>query len=68
MVKREVINEMTELISKLSEKEQLVMSLFYQEELTLTEIGQIMGLSTSRISQIHSKCIFKLKGSMEKLM
>ncbi len=68
LVKREVINEMTELISKLSEKEQLVMSLFYQEELTLTEIGQIMGLSTSRISQIHSKCIFKLKGSMEKLM
>lgn len=68
LIKREVIQEMTELISKLSEKEQLVMSLFYQEELTLTEIGHIMGLSTSRISQIHSKCIFKLKGSMEKLM
>ena len=33
--------------------------------MTLTEIGQIMGLSTSRISQIHSKCIFKqIKGEL----
>ncbi|XTP52895.1 FliA/WhiG family RNA polymerase sigma factor [Niallia sp. Krafla_26] len=68
MIKHEIVKEMIDQISKLSEKEQLVISLFYQEEMTLTEIGQIMGLSTSRISQIHSKCIFKLKGFMEKLM
>ena len=60
LLKNEVFEEMAGIISKLNEKEQLVISLFYQEELTLTEIGQIMGLSTSRISQIHSKCIYKL--------
>lgn len=68
LVKREVIQEMAEVISNLTEKEQLVISLFYHEELTLTEIGQIMGLSTSRISQIHSKCIFKLRKLLEKIM
>lgn len=68
IVKDEVLNDMAEIISKLSQKEQLVISLFYQEELTLTEIGEVLGLSTSRISQIHSKCIFRLRQSLEKLM
>ena len=67
-LKQEMVKELTELISRLSDKEQLVISLFYKEEMTLTEIGQIMGLSTSRISQIHSKCIYKLKGLIEKLI
>ena len=50
LVKQEMVKELTDLISRLTEKEQLVISLFYKEEMTLTEIGQIMGLSTSRIS------------------
>ncbi|WP_027408710.1 FliA/WhiG family RNA polymerase sigma factor [Anoxybacteroides tepidamans] len=58
---QEMCQKLAEVIKQLSEKEQLVISLFYKEELTLTEIGQIMGLSTSRISQIHSKAIFKLR-------
>lgn len=57
----ERIAELTDSITLLSEKEQLVLSLFYKEEMTLTEIGEILQLSTSRISQIHSKAIFKLK-------
>ncbi|KAA9025852.1 FliA/WhiG family RNA polymerase sigma factor [Niallia endozanthoxylica] len=61
VLKNEAINEIAAIISTFNEKEQLVISLFYNEELSLTEIGQIMGLSTSRISQIHSKCIFKLR-------
>jgi RNA polymerase sigma factor FliA len=68
LLKNEAINEMIGIISKLNEKEQLVISLFYHDELTLTEIGKIMGLSTSRISQIHSKCIFKLRQSLGKIM
>lgn len=68
LIKREIVKELTDLISSLSEKEQLVLSLFYKDEMTLTEIGQIMGLSTSRISQIHSKCLYKLKGLIEKLI
>jgi len=60
-VHAELIQELTENIKNLSEKEQLVLSLFYTEELTLTEIGEMLGLSTSRISQIHSKSLFKLR-------
>ncbi|MDQ0156790.1 RNA polymerase sigma factor for flagellar operon FliA [Robertmurraya andreesenii] len=68
IVKDELIKEMAEMISHLNEKEQLVLSLFYHEELTLTEIGQVMDLSTSRISQIHSKAIFKLRQSLSKMI
>ncbi|OMP68627.1 FliA/WhiG family RNA polymerase sigma factor [Domibacillus epiphyticus] len=66
LVKHEQINELTAQIEKLTEKEQLVIDLFYKEELTLTEIGEILGLSTSRISQIHSKALFKLKQQLIK--
>jgi RNA polymerase sigma factor FliA len=66
VLKNEIIGEMVKLISQLNEKEQLVISLFYKEELTLTEIGQVMSLSTSRISQIHSKAIFKLRNALDK--
>ncbi|RXI97984.1 FliA/WhiG family RNA polymerase sigma factor [Anaerobacillus alkaliphilus] len=61
MVKKNTQEELVQIIESLNDKEQLVISLFYFEELTLTEIGQIMGLSTSRISQIHSKALFRLK-------
>ncbi|MEI5906198.1 FliA/WhiG family RNA polymerase sigma factor [Bacillus spongiae] len=61
LVKEEQIQELSTKIKQLSEKEQLVLSLFYKEELTLTEIGGILSLSTSRISQIHSKAINKLR-------
>lgn len=67
LIKDEMIAEMVKLISQLNEKEQLVISLFYKEELTLTEIGQVMNLSTSRISQIHSKALFKLRHALEKV-
>lgn len=68
LVKDEVYSQLAEVINQLNEKEQLVVSLFYKEELTLTEIGQVMELSTSRISQIHSKAIFKLKNILEKVI
>ncbi|WP_299090125.1 FliA/WhiG family RNA polymerase sigma factor [uncultured Metabacillus sp.] len=61
ILKDELICQLAEVINELSEKEQLVISFFYKEELTLTEIGQVMNLSTSRISQIHSKALFKLR-------
>ncbi|RSK27052.1 FliA/WhiG family RNA polymerase sigma factor [Bacillus sp. HMF5848] len=67
----EVINgekhhELAAGIKKLNEKEQIVLSLFYNEELTLTEIGQVLQLSTSRVSQIHSKALYKLKDILKK--
>ncbi|MFO7819722.1 MAG: FliA/WhiG family RNA polymerase sigma factor [Halanaerobacter sp.] len=59
-------NKMKEIlgsaIDKLPQKEKLVVSLYYYEDLTLTEIGKIMELTTARISQLHTKAIFRLRG------
>ncbi|MDQ0270204.1 FliA/WhiG family RNA polymerase sigma factor [Cytobacillus purgationiresistens] len=68
ILKNETLAELSERITQLNDKEQLVISLFYKEELTLTEIGEVMSLSTSRISQIHSKAISKLKIALEKVI
>ena len=64
VLQEELYKELSKMIEQLNEKEQLVLQLFYKEELTLTEIGQVMGLSTSRISQIHSRSIYKLRTAM----
>jgi RNA polymerase sigma factor FliA len=59
------IKEMKDIISKailsLPKKEQLVVSLYYYDELTLKEIGRVLNLTESRVSQIHSKTILKLR-------
>jgi len=49
-------------ISNLSEQEKLVIALYYYEELTLKEIGEVMRISESRVSQIHTKAVTKLRG------
>ncbi|MDY0405865.1 FliA/WhiG family RNA polymerase sigma factor [Virgibacillus sp. 179-BFC.A HS] len=63
----ELKEDLAAAINALTKNEQLIISLFYHDELTLTEIGHVMGLTTSRISQIHKKAIFKLRKTMEKL-
>lgn len=63
----ELKEELVEGIKSLTKNEQIVISLFYQEELTLTEIGQVLDLTTSRISQIHKRAIFKLKDILTKM-
>jgi len=49
-------------ISTLPEREQLVLSLYYDEELNLKEIGEILNVSESRVCQIHSQAMLRLKG------
>jgi RNA polymerase sigma factor for flagellar operon FliA len=61
VVTEENYQELAESITKLNKNEQLVISLFYHEELTFTEIGHVLSLTTSRISQIHKQAIFKLR-------
>lgn len=51
-------------IERLTEKERTVVSLFYFEDLSLSEIAEVMSLSPSRISQLHSKAILRLRGSL----
>lgn len=65
---KELTKELIEQIKHLNENEQLVISLFYEEELTLTEIGEVLNLTTSRISQIHKQAIFKLRKTLTKLL
>jgi RNA polymerase sigma factor for flagellar operon FliA len=55
---------LSKCIDKLPEKERLVVSLFYFEELTLSEIADVMNLSPSRISQLHSKALFRLRSAL----
>jgi len=57
-----------ESIDKLPEKEKLVVSLYYYEELTLKEISLIMKVSESRVSQLHTKAIMRLKDRLTKYM
>jgi len=49
-------------IDSLPEKERLVISLYYYDELTLKEIGEVIGVTESRVCQIHSKAMFRVKG------
>ena len=62
--KRERKAMLAEAISKLSEKEKLVVTLYYFEDLTLKEISSIMKVSESRVSQIHTKAIGRLQGKL----
>src|SRR6201996_419912 len=54
---------LAEAISKLSEREQLILSLYYKEELTMKEIAEVVGLALSRVSQILQATIKKLRES-----
>jgi RNA polymerase sigma factor for flagellar operon FliA len=48
-------------IARLPEREKLVITLYYYEELTLREIGEVLGVTESRVSQLHTKAILRLK-------
>jgi RNA polymerase sigma factor for flagellar operon FliA len=63
----ELREELVEGIKVLNDNEKHVISLFYQDELTMTEIGDVLELTTSRISQIHRNAIFKLRKTLEKI-
>ncbi|MHC1725545.1 MAG: FliA/WhiG family RNA polymerase sigma factor [Syntrophobacteraceae bacterium] len=64
--RKEIQQHLAEAIEGLSEKEQLVLSLYYYEELTMKEIGSVLGYTESRISQIHTKAVIKLKTKLAK--
>ncbi|MHB8126796.1 MAG: FliA/WhiG family RNA polymerase sigma factor [Desulfitobacteriaceae bacterium] len=66
-VEREEQNRiLSEALDKLPEKEKLVLAFYYQEELTLKEIAAILKLSESRISQLHSQAILRLRGRLSR--
>lgn len=59
--KQHLIGHLSRAIERLPERERLVLSLYYDEELTLREIGEVLGVSESRISQLHSQALLRLQ-------
>lgn len=60
----EVRRVMHDLIDKLPERERMVLSLYYDEGFTLAEIGRVLGVTESRVSQIHTKSVLHLRSRM----
>jgi RNA polymerase sigma factor for flagellar operon FliA len=60
----EIKEALGEAISSLPEREKLVVTLYYYEELTLREIGEVLGVTESRVSQLHTKAILRLKAHL----
>ena len=55
---------LADAIARLPEREKLVVTLYYYEELTLREIGEVLGVTESRVSQLHTKAILRLKSRL----
>ena len=62
--RKELHEALTVYIDSLPEKEKLVISLYYNDELTLREIGEVLGVTESRVCQIHTKAIMSLRMKM----
>lgn len=61
VAEKELQNVLAQYIDQLNEKEQIVISLYYKEQLKIKEISSVMSISDSRVSQIHSNALRKLK-------
>jgi RNA polymerase sigma factor for flagellar operon FliA len=63
---KELKTALARAIEDLPEKERLVVSLYYLEELTMKEAGEVLGITESRVSQIHSQAIIHLRAKLRK--
>ena len=52
-------------IERLPERERIVIGLYYYEGLTLKEIGEVLGVTESRVSQLHTKAVLRLRGRIK---
>ena len=55
---------MRQEIKKLPDRERTVLVLYYEENLTIGEIGEVLGVTESRVSQIHTKAVLQLRSRM----
>lgn len=65
MERGEFGRELAKAIALLPEREQLVLSLYYEQELNLKEIGAVLGVSESRVCQIHGQAMVRLRGRLK---
>jgi RNA polymerase sigma factor FliA len=63
---KEIENAIANALGQLPDKEKLVVSLYYWDELTMKEIGKVLDITESRVSQIHSQAIIHLRGKLRK--
>ncbi len=66
MEKKEIQKYLVMAIKELPDKEKKVLILYYYEELTLKDIGKVLGITESRVSQLHTKAIMRLRGKLVK--
>ena len=67
LLTRERVAIVTEAIRRLPERERTVVTLYYHEELTMKEVGGVLGLTESRVSQLHSQAVLRMKGYLHEL-
>jgi RNA polymerase sigma factor for flagellar operon FliA len=66
VVEDQVVRELVRSeIGKLPDREKLVLSLYYDEGLTLVQIARVLGISESRVPQLHSKSVLHLRSRLE---
>jgi RNA polymerase sigma factor for flagellar operon FliA len=61
----ELRDTLADAIARLPEREKIVVALYYYDGLTLREIGDVLGVTESRVSQLHTKAILRLKGRLQ---
>ena len=61
----EMKDRLADAVARLPEREKLVVALYYYENLTLREIGEVMGVTESRVSQLHTKAVLRLKSGLQ---
>ena len=64
LLTQERVDLVAEAIARLPEREKLVITLYYHEELTMKEVGAVLGLTESRVSQLHSQAMLRLKAPL----
>lgn len=65
--RKELHRTLADAIRRLPEREQQVLSLYYYEDLTMKQIGEVLGVGEARVSQIHSKAVLKLRARLRHL-
>lgn len=64
IMQEDMHNRLTQVISSLPPKERMVLSLYYEQDLNLKEIGDVLGVSESRVSQIHTQATLRIKARL----
>jgi len=61
---QELVFSLSSSIERLPQREQLLLSLYYQEELTMKEISKVLGISESRVCQLHMQALMRMRGTL----